>query len=607
MRMKSILGACCSRIAGVFNAICARLVCVAFPSSQLRRLTGRILVRRQAVEKQACVTVVARKRRSAYRWIALQLIRSANLARSQRKHAKATDLLLMAIALAPQLPEPLLALRDLLDESFRYLDAERRIAEDIRLCPSSAALRLMLAYVQFQRRHLDDALQTTDALIAIAPDCAKGWYQQGKILSVSFERLGMADKAFERAADMCGNDYPLLELIAQHFLYELEYKRAAEYYERLIAGAPGALENPVTCRHYARSLREKGRGASAQTLLEKGLKSCQTISRRSSGDALGLAMRERALLYFEAGQLDDADTELRKTARVAGSAPDFDRAEYLPGTRTRVERMSKVIDGRDLFIMLQGPSFADFVTHAHEFGRFDFAVATINSFPPIEEELSRGINRGADILLISHPGTIQAWHRELEDFLSRSSPNLLVTTRYALSALNDFGSDQDAFITRHDERLLLIQPYGGPPIPSRPLHFEHGSTISFLIPLLLFSRPRRIFLFGADGGANPSFEKRAYFFYDDYDAKGPAQAFLNKPDMVSFNGKPDRLNEANRRLRVSAINADRIIAAALRTLEVTLRVKVPPIFNVCPHSAHALFPRINVDAALAELRNSDGS
>jgi hypothetical protein len=108
-------------------------------------------------------------------------------------------------------------------------------------------------------------------------------------------------------------------------------------------------------------------------------------------------------------------------------------------------------------------------------------------------------------------------------------------------------------------------------------------------------------LFGADGGSNPSFSKRPYFYYDDYDVDAEPQAFLSRSDMISFKGSSGRLEEHNRRLRIDAINADRIMTTALHSLEVNLGLQIPPIFNVCPHSTHRVFPRIDIDTALAEL------
>src|SRR5262249_50925607 len=154
---------------------------------------------------------------------------------------------------------------------------------------------------------------------------------------------------------------------------------------------------------------------------------------------------------------------------------------------------------------------------------------------------------------------------------------------------------------RREKRLLVALPDGGPPLPSRPLHFENGPTVSLLIPLLLFARPRRIFLFGADGGSNPSFSKRPYFYYDDYDADVEPQESLNRPGMVSFKRLPRKFAKYNRRQHINAINGDRVIDFAFRSLEAHFGIQVPPIYNVCPHSTHRIFPRINIDNALAEL------
>jgi hypothetical protein len=71
--------------------------------------------------------------------------------------------------------------------------------------------------------------------------------------------------------------------------------------------------------------------------------------------------------------------------------------------------------------------------------------------------------------------------------------------------------------------------------------------------------------------------------------------------MVSFKGLPRKLDEYNHRQHVNAINGDRVIDFAFRSLEAHFGIQVPPIFNVCPHSAHRIFPRIDIDDALARL------
>jgi tetratricopeptide (TPR) repeat protein len=513
---------------------------------------------------------------------------------------KAESLLRDAVAAEPCLSAPRLALADFLLENLRYVEAEAVAAAAVRCCPSTPELRLVLARIQFQLRRLEDAARTIEALLAIIPEYAWGWFEYGKILRNSYYHLGLADQAFERAADLSGNDSALLAAIAQQFLYDLDYGKAARFYGRLLNLIPSMWENFVICRHYARCMRKIGRTKEAANIIVIARESCRIAAERAKGEGLELIKLEESLLLLEAGQLDESDRALRSIKRIAASAPCYDRPEYLPRTPARLQRLAEIVDSRDIFVLLQGPSFATFAARLDEFADFEFAVATLNSFPPVEREMRR-IDRHADVLLFAQPGSIRSWHSELMEFLSRPSPNLVVANRYALSGFSEFGATESEFTACHDKRLLLIHSDGGPPLPSRPLHFENGSSLSLLIPLLLFARPRRIFLFGADGGSNPSFSKRPYFYYDDYDADAESQEFLNRSEMISFRGLPRRLEEHNRRQHINAINADRVISSALRSLETNFGIQVPPIFNVCTHSTHKIFPRIDIDSALAEL------
>jgi tetratricopeptide (TPR) repeat protein len=514
-----------------------------------------------------------------------------------RLRVEAENLLREAVAEEPCGVAPHLALAEFLLENLRYVEAETVAAVAVQRCPTSAELRLVLARIQFQLLRLEAAAKTIEALLAIAPENGWAWFEYGKILWNSFDR---ADSAFERAGDLSGNDSALLAGVAQRFLYDLDYEKAARYYERLLNLHPNMWDNFVICRYYATCLKETARTQEAVDVISAALKSCRLAAKRAQGEGLELIKREEALLLSQAGRLDESFSALQSIRDVAAPTPRYDRAEYLPRTPERLQRLAEIVDSRDVFVLLQGPSFATFAARLHEFADFEFAIATLNSFPPVEQELRR-INRHADILLFTQPGSIRAWHAELVKFLARSPPNLVAANRYALSGLSEFGLSEREFAARYDKRLLLVHSDGGPPLPSRPLHFENGPSVSLLIPLLLFARPRRIFLFGADGGSNPSFSKRPYFYYDDYDADAEPQEFLNRPGMVSFKGLPRKLDEYNHRQHVNAINGDRVIDFAFRSLEAHFGIQVPPIFNVCPHSAHRIFPRVDIDDALARL------
>jgi hypothetical protein len=311
------------------------------------------------------------------------------------------------------------------------------------------------------------------------------------------------------------------------------------------------------------------------------------------------------LLLLQAGREGEATdilATIRDRAKPAG--PNYARPEYLPRTFERLQHFEEIVGERDVIMLLPGPSFADFAVRMNEIRDANFATAMLNSFPPVDEEVRRQLGRGVDILMLSQPASVRSFYGELQEFLCRESPNLLLTTSYALSGLQALGSSEAEFIARFDNRLLFSDANGGPPLPSRPLHFEAGHSLSLLLPLMMIARPRRIFLVGADGGGHPHYN-RPYFFYEDIDKAGPGQGFIQQHDLIRFQGLPDRLGEANRRLRIAALDHDRLVTTAFRFLDVIFGLPVPPVYNVCPHSAHQAFQRIDCDSAIAMLGEAE--
>jgi tetratricopeptide (TPR) repeat protein len=489
----------------------------------------------------------------------------------------------------------------LLENQYRLTEAEQFAAELVRMAPADVDANLALARIQFGLARFKGAAETLELLLAYYPNDPRVLLEYGRVVRYSYERVGTEERVFERAGDLADGDGFVLEMVAQYFWFQLDFAKAAKYYGHLLEKNPGAWANPVTCRNYAECLNKTGRGAEAAATIAKALKHCRDATRNSSGEARELLIREQARLLNESDEAEEATRTLRSIKGIA-IENNYVREEYLPHTTTRLARLRRMVEGRDLLLLLQGPSFADFATHASEIRGHDFVTATLSSFPPIEDTLLKTTGRHADIVLLSHPSSLRTWRNEVSRFLTRPAPTLLLTTRYALSSLADLGESEQDFIRLHDERLLYIHPVDGPPLPSRPLHFETGGSLALLLPLLLLGRPARVFLFGADGGANPSAPKRPYFYYDDIDSDGPAEDFTKRPDMISFRSEPNWLREANRRFRIDAINNDRVMTFALQCLEAIFDIPLPPILNVCPHSTHAIFPTIDCPTAITMLR-----
>src|SRR5262249_22001477 len=244
-----------------------------------------------------------------------------------RLRMEAENLLRDAVAAEPHLPAPRLALAEFLLESLRYVEAETVATAAVRSCPTSAELRLVLARIQFQLLRFEAAAKTIEALLVIAPENGWVWFEYGKILWNSFER---ADSAFERAGDLSGDDCTLAG-VAQRFLYDLDYEKAAKYYERLLNLHPNMWDNFVICRHYATCLKETARTQEAIDIISAALKSCRLAAKRAQGEGLELIKREEALLLSQAGRLDESFSALQSIRDVAAT-PRYDRTEYLPRT-----------------------------------------------------------------------------------------------------------------------------------------------------------------------------------------------------------------------------------------------------------------------------------
>jgi tetratricopeptide (TPR) repeat protein len=104
----------------------------------------------------------------------------------------------------------------------------------------------------------------------------------------SYHHLGLADRALERAGDLSGNDSALLAGVAQQFLYDLDYGKAAKFYERLLNLVPSTWENFVICRHCATCLRKIGRPEEAANIIVTAIESCRLAATRAEGEGLEL-------------------------------------------------------------------------------------------------------------------------------------------------------------------------------------------------------------------------------------------------------------------------------------------------------------------------------
>src|SRR5262245_4236210 len=154
-------------------------------------------------------------------------------------------------------------------------------------------------------------------------------------------------------------------------------------------------DNFVICGQYATCLKKIARAQEAAQIIATALDRCRLAAERAKGEGLELIKREEALLLLQAGRADESFATLQSMQDIAAPTPRYDRVGSLPRTPERLRRLGGIGASRDVFVLLQGPSFASFGAREHEFAGVEFAIATLSSFPPVDRELRR-INRCAD-------------------------------------------------------------------------------------------------------------------------------------------------------------------------------------------------------------------
>src|SRR5262245_54218437 len=100
--------------------------------------------------------------------------------------------------------------------------------------------------------------------------------------------------------NVSGNDIALLASVARHFLYDLDYEKAAKYYERLLDLHPSMWDNFVICGQYAICLKKIARAQEAAQIVATALDRCRLAvdnleRKRRQGAGGGTVHHRRAL------------------------------------------------------------------------------------------------------------------------------------------------------------------------------------------------------------------------------------------------------------------------------------------------------------------------
>src|SRR5262249_42647675 len=105
------------------------------------------------------------------------------------------------------------------------------------------------------------------------------------------------------------------------FPYDLNYEKAAKYYERLLHLHPSMWDNFVICGQYATCLKKIARAQEAAQIIATALDRSRLAAERAKGEGLELIKREEALLLLQAGRADKSFPTLRSMQTIAAPTP----------------------------------------------------------------------------------------------------------------------------------------------------------------------------------------------------------------------------------------------------------------------------------------------
>ncbi len=249
---------------------------------------------------------------------------------------------------------------------------------------------------------------------------------------------------------------------------------------------------------------------------------------------------------------------------------NFDR--YLPNTEQRIQKLEEIIGGRQVAILLPGPSIYQLDTSILSLQNSDICYTTVNDFWIFEEEILSQIDRTFDIVLASAAECNIPTAEHIE-YLERKDKNIFLSTKQA------WGKSLNKYFNQFDEKLLFFETDPPPnvrkiPGPEEPLTFRPLPSFALLLFIVMIAGAEDIYLFGADGGKQTNNQ----LYYRDW----PSQSWgrLMMDTRILNQGFPVILN------RVCKLYG----------------IQPPKIFNVSPENNYECFEKINYADAWERLK-----
>ncbi len=476
----------------------------------------------------------------------------------------------------------------------RVVEAREEVMAVLDIMPDLIAAQRYLGFLHHALCDFDQAIAAFELVVEADPDDAEAWLSYGEALTSSYSRFDEGRAAINKATSLAPDNRGLLLTAADRFIVDGRFAEAEALLRKIIISDTEAQTSPMPNIWLALALGAQGKHREAEYYYLTAMKCSEDLISRSSPIEAVAYRTITAFTLYHLGRHKKVD-DIFESLCQGYLTPDefiYDHQSYLPNTYERIQQLTKIVGGRDVALLLYGPSIAELADCVDQLDGLDICYASVNKFDVVEDRILGPIDQTLDIVVTANPNDMgQRWDA-YHEFLTRPDDNLLVTTNYALSSLRPPFSVDRHFAKVFDDKLLFFDAGSRlPTSPVAPIHFFAGNTLSIALPMLALAGPRRIFIFGADGGASPpgSDDDAAYFFGATAEIDETAR----------------RRREACRRFKADAALCDHNAAFAALAATKFFRIAMPEIYNCCPHSNYQSFARISCADGIRMLREPD--
>jgi len=428
-----------------------------------------------------------------------------------------------------------------------------------------------------------ESLEVFQKLVALYPDSPQYLLRLCMCLDYFRDKENRWDEffAFEDLA-------PDLLITAGNFLLQKQhftYARVA--YDRYAAAA--GQEDKLEAIFHTQSgdcLFGLGLIDEARIQFKKALDLCylELASDSPGADIFGVLLYAQ---YRYSGEESTRQT-YREVLQVTDGVVDFSNSPLPDDNGNRIKLLQEICRGKDVVILLPGPSIGDFSDNIEKLRSADCVFFGLNEYHPIEVEILSKIERVFDGVMQSNPFGMRQSVGALLEFMERPD-NILIANLFCLMGFSENPAEKGKFSEKYADKLLMFNSNRrSSPSPFDPLQMMGGNTLSALVAVLILGLPKRILIFGADSGGVPT-EKEGV-------VNDETTYYFAQPDDIPY--APSLANDRLVGYQRDAVEMAQIMQPLLIGLSAMFDVPVPPVLNCCSHSLLDVFEKIEAAAGI---------